>query len=76
MSDAVSVRVIEAVSKVKRIPLDSITLESRLEALGMDSLDGLNLFFELEEALDISIPDEQASASLRWRDCGWNRAAA
>jgi acyl carrier protein len=62
MSDVVSVRVMEAIAKVKRIPLDSITPGSRLEDLGMDSLDGLNLFFELEEAFDISIPDEQARA--------------
>jgi acyl carrier protein len=62
MSDAVSVKVMEAVAKVKRIPLESITPASRLEDLGMDSLDGLNLFFELEEAFDISIPDEEARA--------------
>ncbi len=68
MSNAVIDKVVAAIAKVKRIPPESITLESRLEDLGMDSLDGLNVFFELEEALDMSIPDEQARSMRSVRE--------
>ena len=60
MPDTVAEKVIAAIAKTKKIPAESITLDSTLEELRIDSLDGLNLFFDLEEAFDISIPDEQA----------------
>jgi len=37
-------------------------MDSTLDELKIDSLDGLNLFFELEEAFDMTISDEQARA--------------
>ena len=60
MSDTVTRKVIALVAKTKKIAPEAITLDSTLEELKLDSLDGLNLFFELEEAFDLSIPDEQA----------------
>jgi acyl carrier protein len=60
MSDDVAEKVIAAIAKMKRIPPKTITLDSSLEELKIDSLDGLNLFFDLEEAFDINIPDEGA----------------
>ncbi len=68
MSTEVIDKVVGAIAKVKRIPTGSISLESRLEDLGMDSLDGLNVFFELEEAFDMSIPDEQARSMRSVRE--------
>lgn len=58
-SDSVTAKVIQAIAKAKHISPDSITLESRLEDLRMDSLDGLDVFFELEEVFDMNIPDER-----------------
>ena len=52
--------VVSAIAKNKKISPETITLESTLEELRIDSLDGLNLFFDLEEAFDITIPDESA----------------
>lgn len=60
MSDVVAEKVITAIAKMKKIPPETITLDSSLEELKIDSLDGLNLFFDLEEAFDINIPDEGA----------------
>ncbi len=60
MPDTVAQTVISLIAKTKRIPPESITLDSTLDELKIDSLDGLNLFFELEETLDITIPDERA----------------
>jgi acyl carrier protein len=60
MHDDVARIVVSAIAKNKKISPETITLESTLEELRIDSLDGLNLFFDLEEAFDITIPDESA----------------
>ncbi len=60
MPDTVAQTVISLIAKTKKIPPESITFDSTLDELKIDSLDGLNLFFELEETLDITIPDERA----------------
>lgn len=57
-------KVLASIAKVKGIAPENISLDSTFEELKMDSLDGLNLFFELEESFDLSIPDERAR-SLR-----------
>jgi acyl carrier protein len=56
--------VVASIAKVKEIAPESISMDSTFESLKMDSLDGLDLFFELEEAFDLTIPDERAR-SLR-----------
>ena len=53
-------RTIAVIAKFREIPEDQITLETSLAELKMDSLDGLNLIFELEEEFDIMIPDDKA----------------
>jgi acyl carrier protein len=42
------------------MPADQLSLETSLKDLELDSLDGLNLVFELEEEFDILIPDDKA----------------
>ena len=58
MQDSAQEKVIELIAALKRIPQEKITLDSKLQELGMDSLDAINLIFELESAFDVSIPDE------------------
>lgn len=58
MADAVAARVIATLASVKRIPADKITLDANLQELGIDSLDVFTLLFELENAFQISIPDD------------------
>lgn len=60
----VMARVLKVVAANQRIPADSVTLDSTFEELKMDSLDGVNLVFAVEEEFDISIPDD-AAKSLR-----------
>jgi acyl carrier protein len=60
MSGSVAQKVIEAIAKAKRIPVETVTLDSTLAELKIDSLDGLNLFFDLEEVFNLSIPDDKA----------------
>ena len=64
MSDAVAEKVISTLASVKRIPVETITLETNLQDLGIDSLDVFTLLFELENAFKISIPDDDVR-SLR-----------
>jgi acyl carrier protein len=58
MADEVAQKVIATLASVKRIPADSITLETNLQDLGIDSLDVFTLLFELENAFKVSIPDD------------------
>ena len=60
MSEAVAQKMISIIANTKKIPVESITLDTTLEELKIDSLEGLRLFFELEKAFDITIPDDQA----------------
>jgi acyl carrier protein len=57
MNDIAS-RCIEIIAKSKGIPADTITLASTFEELNIDSLDKINISFEVEEAFNIDIPDE------------------
>lgn len=57
-SDDFSTQVIRVIAQTQRIPADSITLDSTFEELKIDSLDGINIVFALENEFGISIPDE------------------
>ena len=64
MPDEIIGKVVASIAEVKKISPDGIRLDSTFEELRMDSLDGLDLFFQLEEAFDLTIPDDKAR-SLR-----------
>jgi acyl carrier protein len=57
MNDVAS-RCIDIIAKSKGIPANTITLASTFEQLNIDSLDKINISFEVEEAFNIDIPDE------------------
>jgi acyl carrier protein len=58
--DSVESKVCEIIAQQKRIPADRVTVDSSFEELGLDSLDAVNILFELEGAFNISISDEKA----------------
>jgi acyl carrier protein len=62
--DEIAQRSIAIIAKAKNIPADSITLDTTFEELNIDSLDKINISFEVEEAFDIAIPDN-ALGSLK-----------
>ncbi len=68
LSEEVIQTVIASIARVKKIEPGTVQLDSTFEDLRMDSLDGLDLFFELEEAFDITIPDNRAR-SIRTVGC-------
>lgn len=51
-------RVIGVIAQTQRIPAESISLDSTFEQLKIDSLDGINIVFALENEFGIEIPDE------------------
>jgi len=60
MPDSLTDDVLDVIAETQRIPREKITLDSRFEDLGMDSMDAVNILFALEEKFDITIPDEAA----------------
>lgn len=62
MSDkSIAERVIRVFADFKKVPPDEITMDTTFDELGFDSLDGLNLVFELEEEFDLTIPDDRVA---------------
>ena len=55
-------RIRAVIAKNQRCEVDKVTIDSTFEELGMDSLDGVNLLFAVEEEFDISISDEDAKS--------------
>ncbi len=55
MSD-VATDVIAIIAKKKRVDKPTVELTDRLEALGLESLDAVEMIFDLEEKFDIEIP--------------------
>lgn len=49
--------VIRIISRENHLDPGSVTPDSTFAELGIDSLDGINIVFALEEELSISIPD-------------------
>jgi len=63
-ADDIAATIIHFIATLKSLPPDSITPASSFDELRMDSLDKINLSFEVEERFNISIPDN-ALDSLR-----------
>jgi acyl carrier protein len=53
-------RVLKVIATSKRIPLERVQPDSSFESLEIDSLDRLNILFDLESEFDIEINDEEA----------------
>lgn len=60
MSDELVARVIRTIAATKRIPVESVTIDSEFLQLGIDSMDAVEILFALENEFDIVIPDEEA----------------
>jgi acyl carrier protein len=60
MSDELTQRVIRVIAATKRIPAESLSLDSNFLELGIDSMDAVEILFALESEFDIDIPDEEA----------------
>jgi acyl carrier protein len=59
---------IRRIAEAKSIPEDSITLDSTLESLEIDSLDRVTLSFDLEEQYGVEIPEAKLHQIVTVRD--------
>jgi acyl carrier protein len=55
-------RIIELIAKSKNLPPSSIGVDTTFEELQIDSLDKINLSFDVEEMFSIQIPDESLTS--------------
>ncbi len=68
MPDEIAEKVLTVLASVKRIPRESISLDSGLQELGVDSLDTIVLVSELEDQMKIVISDEAVRSIRSVRD--------
>jgi acyl carrier protein len=67
MADSIEERVIAVIAKTQHIPPETVSGASTFVDLNIDSLDGLQILFALEEEFNINIPDDAGKqiASVR-----------
>jgi acyl carrier protein len=68
MSEDVLRRVVRVIAETQRIPEESISPDSTFQELQIDSLDGINIVFAIENEFNISVPDEAAKSLRSVRD--------
>ncbi len=62
MNPEIAERTRNVIAKHLRVPVEQVSLDATFEQLGMDSLDSVNLLFEIEDEFDISIEDRDAKS--------------
>jgi len=68
MSETISERVIRVIVATQKLPVERVSEESTFRELNIDSLDGLNIVFALEEEFAINVPDEAVKEFTSVRD--------
>jgi acyl carrier protein len=68
MSDDLIERVRKSIATSKRIPLETVTIDSDFQQLGIDSMDAVEILFALENEFDINIPDDEVRTVRGVRD--------
>lgn len=66
--EALDQRVIDLITKHQRLQPGQVTIDSTFADLSIDSLDGMELVFEFEEAFNLTIPDDVARQMRSVRD--------
>jgi acyl carrier protein len=60
MPEQLTQRVLSVIAATQRISPERVTIDSSFQDLGIDSMDGINILFAMENEFDITIPDEHA----------------
>jgi acyl carrier protein len=61
-------RVRGIIAAAQHLPPEKVTADSTFEELGIDSLDGINILFAVENEFNINIPDDAAQNIRSVRD--------
>ena len=60
MTEEFSQRLLQCIASTLHKPVEEYRLDATFEELGIDSLDGINILFALENEFGIQIPDDAA----------------
>jgi acyl carrier protein len=61
-------RVLRIIAETQRKDPSQVTIDSSFEELGIDSMDGVNIVFALENEFNINVPDEEVKNIRSVRD--------
>jgi acyl carrier protein len=67
-SAEIATRVMQTIAKTQHMDIASFTADSTFEELKIDSLDGINIVFAVENEFGIDVPDEAMKALRSVRD--------
>src|SRR6266568_2004368 len=66
--DDLTLRVLRIIAETQRKEPSQVTIDSSFEELGIDSMDGVNIIFALENEFNINVPDEEVKTIRSVRD--------
>jgi acyl carrier protein len=66
--DDLTSRVLRIIAETQRKDVSQVTIDSSFEELGIDSMDGVNIVFALENEFNINVPDEEVKNIRSVRD--------
>jgi acyl carrier protein len=61
-------RILRIIAETQRKDPAEVAIDSTFEQLGIDSMDGVNIVFALENEFDINVPDEEVKNIHSVRD--------
>ena len=66
--EEIEARVMQTIAKTQHIDVSSFTANSTFEEMKVDSLDGINIVFAIENEFGIDVPDDAMKALSSVRD--------
>jgi acyl carrier protein len=67
-TDELTPRILRIIAETQRKDPAQVTIGSSFEELGIDSMDGINIIFALENEFNINVPDEEVKNIRSVRD--------
>jgi acyl carrier protein len=67
-ADELTQRILRIIAETQRKDPSQVTIDSTFEELGIDSMDGVNIVFALENEFNINVPDEEVKSIRSVRD--------
>jgi acyl carrier protein len=67
-TDELTGRILRIIAETQRKDPAQVTIDSTFEELGIDSMDGVNIVFALENEFNINVPDEEVKSIRSVRD--------
>lgn len=67
-ADSLTEKVLQIIAETQRKELSQVSIDSSFEELGIDSMDGVNIIFALENEFNVNVPDEEVRNIRSVRD--------